>query len=416
MVNSAAWWLFLNILSVVFLAFYSMSEMACVSFNKVRLHYYVSKGNKRAEWLNWLLHNPTRLFGTTLICVNLATFFGSEFAREFHSAMGIDPDFSPISQVILMVIFGELAPMFAARRYAEHVAMLSIPLIYASAKIMAPFIWILDGIARFFNMIIGGSKQQAIVFLTQEELQKILEEKDDERPVGIETEDFNAVTSNIFKLSQKEVRQVMEPINTLPMVPSNATVNLAGKAMQKSSTDYIAVYHRDIRNIVGLVHACDLVRAPGNRRIRDFASPPWFVTQNTTVLQMLTQFRNNNEDLGIILNNQGFAEGVVHLEDIVEEIFGVTQSIYETGKAEPQRQIPFIERTLPGFMKVGDFNARFEVVLDKKENLTLSELITQELEHHPEVGESILLGPFELTVESTSLLEIKSVRVTTRIR
>lgn len=414
--SSALWWLFLNLLSIVFLAFYSMSEMACVSFNKVRLHYYVSKGNRRAEWLNWLLHNPARLFGTTLIGVNLATFFGSEFAREFHTAIGIDPDFSPISQVILMVIFGELAPMFAARRYAEHVAMLSIPLIYASAKIMAPLIWILDGIARLFNMLIGGGKEQAIIFLTQEELQKILEEKDDERPAGIETEDFNAVTSNIFKLSQKEVREVMEPINTLPMVPSNATVNQAGKAMQKMPTDYIAIYHRDIRNIVGLVHACDLVRVPENRRIRDFATPPWFVTQNTSVMQMLIQFRSNKEDLGIILDNQGLAEGVVHLEAVIEEIFGVPRAPYETDKADSQRQIPFIERTLPGFMKVGDFNARFEVILDKRENLTLSELITQELGHQPEVGEAITLGPFELTVESTSLLEVKTVSVTTRIR
>lgn len=414
---AALWWLFLNIFSILTLSFYSMAEMACVSFNKVRLQYYVSKRNKRAEWLNWLLNNPTRLFGTTLLGVNLATFFGSECAREFHSAIGLNPDLSPISQVILVVIFGELAPMFAARRYAEHVAMLSIPLVYASAKIMVPFIWVLDWIARAFNALIGGGNQeQGNIFITQEELLKILEEKDEERPSGVETEDFNAVTTNIFKLSQKDVRQVMEPISSIPLVPSNTTVAQAANTMEKSNTDFVAIYHQDLRNIVGLVHAYDLVRAPDNRRVREFSSPPWFVTQTTSALQMLTQFKNNNEDLGIILDKQGLAEGIIRLEDIVEEIFGTIAPIYPEGKPKPKRQIPFIERTLPGYMSVGDFNARFEVMLDKRENLTLSELITEELGHHPDVGESVYLDPFELTVDSIGLMEVKTVSVTTRIR
>jgi CBS domain containing-hemolysin-like protein len=372
----------------------------------------VSKGNRRAEWLNWLLHNPTRLFGTTLLGVNIATFFGSEFAREFHRAIGLNPDWSPLSQVILVVIFGELAPMFAARRYAEHVALLGVPLIYGSAKVMAPFIWFLDGITRCFNFFFGQNEVEANIFLTQEELQKILEEQDEDRPVS-ETEEFNAVTANIFKLSQKDVRQVMEPLSTIPLTPSNTTVAQVANLLQKTTMDYVVIYHQDMRNIVGLVRAYDLIRAQENRRIRDFARPPWFVTQNTTLMQMLTQFRNNNENLGIILDNQGRAEGVVHLEDIVEELFGAAQPIKQEIL---QKQIPFIERTLPGYMRVGDFNARFEVILDKREELTLSELIAVELGHQPETGESISLGPFELAVESSSMLEIKTIRVTTKLR
>jgi putative hemolysin len=416
MIYHALFWLFLNILSIIILAFYSMSEMACVSFNKVRLQYYVAKGNKRAVWLNWLLHHPTRLFGTTLIGVNVATFFGSEFAREFHAAIGIDPDFSPISQVILVVIFGELAPMFAARRYAEHVAMLSVPLIYASAKILAPAVWAMTGLTRFISFVIGKKEPQQHIFLTQEEIEKILEEKEEERPTGHENEDFNAVTSNIFRLSGKEAYQVMEPIATLPKVSSNATVMQGGNILQKSNTDYIAVFHRDPQNIVGIAYAQDLVRAADNRRLREFTRTPWFVTQKTNLLQILNQFRSNHENLAIVLDEQGKAEGVIHLHDVVEEIFG-TISTPELGlRQDLSKQAPFIDRTLPGFMNVGDFNARFGVILDKREDLSLSELITEELGHHPEVGESIYVDPFELTIEATSFLEIKSIHVTTVLR
>ena len=112
MAISGTGWLLLNFLSIVVLAFFSMSEMACVSFNKIRLQYYFSKGNTRAIWLNHLLHNPSRLFGTTLIMVSLAMVIGSECAREFHSSIGLDPDLAPLTQVILVVIFGE-RPLFS---------------------------------------------------------------------------------------------------------------------------------------------------------------------------------------------------------------------------------------------------------------------------------------------------------------
>ncbi len=392
-----------------------MSEMACVSFNKVRLQYYVAKGNKQAEWLNWLLHNPTRLFGTTLIGVNIATFFGSECARQFYSAIGIPPEFSPLTQVIIVVIFGELAPMFAARRYAEHVAMLSIPLIYASAKILAPFVWIIERMTSFFSYFVGKKETQSNIFLNQEELQKIIEEQDEDRPQGIEKEDFNAVTTNIFRLSYKTVSQVMEPLESLPKASSNATVSQAANIFQKTDADFIAIYQQDSSNIVGIVYAQNLVRAPENRRLRDFSKSPWFVTETSNLLHVLNQFRGNDENLGIVLSEQGKAKGVIYLQDIVEEIFGIIPSEKTAPAAEPEQQIPFIDRTLPGFMNVADFNARFDVILDKRENLTLGELIAKELGHEPEVGESIYLPPFELTVESMSFMEVKSVRVTTRM-
>lgn len=413
MTFSAPIWLLFNILSLIILAFYSMSEMACVSFNRVRLHYYMNKGVRSAIFLNWLLQNPTRLFGTTLIMVNLATFVGSECAREFHAALGIDPDWSPLSQVLIVIIFGELAPMFAARRYAEHVGMLAAPLLYLSARLMTPFLWAIGGITSLCKMIVGGQEGDENIFITQEELQKILEEKDEESPVGVDSDEFNAVSANIFALSHKDVRQVMEPITVLPRVPSNATVVQAGNAMLRSETDYVAVYHKDIHNIVGIARARDLIRAQDHKRVRDFSTPPWFVTQATSLMQILIQFRKNNQELGIILNKQGQAEGVIYLDHVLEALFGKFEESSEH-KPVAVTQVPFIERTLPGGTKVGDFNARFGVILDDRIEMTLSDLVTDHLGHHPEVGETVVIGSFELSVEEASLLDIKSVKITSR--
>ncbi|MCE5317247.1 MAG: hemolysin family protein [Parachlamydia sp.] len=410
MTHSAFIWLLLNLISIFFLAFYSMLEMACVSFNKVRLQYYVSKGIKRAEWLNWLLQNPTRLFGTTLIGVNIATVVGSEFAREFHSAIGINPDFSPISQVFLVVIFGELAPMFAARRYAEHVVMLGVPFIYASAKLMTPLIWAFGGITRIFNFLSGEREASSNLFLTQEELEKILEEQEEDKPSETNT-DFNAVSGNIFNMRLKSARQVMEPLNSIPTAPSNASVAQVIDLLRKSESDYATIYHRDPTNIISIIQVRDLLRASPSKRARDYGRPPWFVTQSSSVMQILNQFRNNNHELAIILDPQGGAEGLIHMDDIVEEIFGQTN--YSFDQKSPARITKrfFIERSFPGDTPIGVFNRQFRVVLDKREELTLTELMVEQLGHPPEMGESIEVPPFELTVVEASLMEVKSIKV-----
>lgn len=409
MSSSAIIWLLLNFISVFFLAFYSMLEMACVSFNKVRLQYYVSKGIKRAEWLNWLLQNPTRLFGTTLIGVNIATVVGSEFAREFHSAIGINPDFSPISQVFLVVVFGELAPMFAARRYAEHVVMLGVPFIYASAKLMTPLIWAFGGITKICNAIAGERDASSNLFLTQEELEKILEEQEED--LTETNTDFNAVSGNIFNMRLKSARQVMEPHNSIPSAPSNASVAQVIDLLRKSESDYVTIYHRDPANIISIIHVRDLLRAPLSKRARDYGRPPWFVTQNSSVMQILNQFRNNNHELAIILDPQGRAEGIIHMDDIVEEIFGQTNYSFDQKRPARTTKRFFIERTFPGDTPIGVFNKQFRVVLDKREELTLAELMAEQLAHPPEIGESIEVPPFELTIVDASLMEVKSIKV-----
>jgi putative hemolysin len=413
MMHSALFWLFLNFFTILVLAFYSMSEMACVSFNKIRLQYYVFEKNKRAEWLQWLLQNPYRLFCTTLIGVNVATIFGSEFAREFHSAMGLDPDLSPITQILIVLIFGELAPMFAARRYAEHVALLAVPIVYASAKVMTPLIELISAMSKAFSKLIGGREAHGNIFITQEELLKILEEQEEERPAG-KGEEFNTVTTHIFNLHQKDAGQVMESLAGMLKISSRATITQAAHLLQThpQNSDHILIYHGDHSNIVAIAHIKDLIKVPEKRRVRDYAKPPWFVTQNTPLMKLLHQIRHNGEDVAIIIDEQGKAIGAVHLDDIVQEIFGKSS----LSGLKQDKTMLFLERKFPGSMKIEEFTNQFDFILDPRPELTLSELITEKLGHQPEVGESIFIGSFELIVYEISLLEVKHVFIRTTVK
>jgi putative hemolysin len=407
MKNAALWWFLLDVFSIFFLGFYSMIEMACVSFNKVRLHYYVSQGNKRAKWLNELLQHPFRLFGTTLIGVNVAMIIGSEFSREFYRALGLNPDIAPLTQVALVVIFGELAPMFAARHFAENVAMRGVPLLYASSKLLTPILWLIGVITKLTNSLVQGNTHGNI-FLSQEELQTILEEHG-EGSIGTPSEEFNTITQNIFLLRHKDAKQCLNPLKKYPRLPSNSTISQMKSLLKRTNADFVPIYSLEVQNIVGIAFPRDLIRASNNRRVRDFARPPWFVTEQTPLTHILQQFQHNNQNVAVILDNLGKAKGLITLDDILAEIF-------DEGAFKLKKVKTFIvDRNFSGTKLVGEFNKQFGVVLDTDESLTLAELMNKILGRQPQQGETALTNIFELTAVETSLLEVKSVNIKSRL-
>lgn len=409
-ISEALWWTFLNLLTIVFLAFYSMEEMACVSFNRLRLHYYVSQGKKRALWLNYLLQEPTRLFTTTLLSVNAAMFIGSECARQTYLALGLNPDWAPVTQVMLVVIFGELAPMFAARRYAEHVAILGAPLLFGTAYLMQPILWCMRLVAKLFEPLMGKDAAHPHIVLNQEELQKILAMQDEEASES-ELEDLNIVSRNLFSLRHKEARDVMQPLEAFPLLPSNATIKMMRTVLSQHHSDYVLIYQRDPSYIVGIAPVRELLRVPDARRVRDYSSSPWFITQQTKLIQVVKELRRHEREIALVLKEQGLAVGVLTLQDLGDELFGKA----ETEEVDVQETPTFmLDRIFPGEMQIAVFNRQFEVPLNADPNLTLARLMTETLGHHPEVGESIYIAPYELTVEEATLLEIKKVLVSTQ--
>ncbi len=415
--KSALLWLFLNLASIVILGFYSMMEMACVSFNRVRLHYYVSKGQKRAILLNDLLHHSSRLFGTTLIMVNVAMFYSSEFAREFHIAVGLSPDLAPLSQVFIVLILGELAPMFAARSYSEHMAMIGVPILHASARILMPILWLLDHVTSFVSRIISGKNVNANIYLTQEELQKILEQHEEDQLYATDRKEFNAITSSIFNLRHKEVGQVMTPISKIPAIASNGTIEQARNLFKQTKVNYLPIYHNERTNIVGIVFPRELIRAVPGREMREYGRSPWFVTQHVKLNHILKQFRVNNQEVALILDRQGYTIGFITLDDVIEEVFGRSETSKASGisKIKNVKKI-FIDRTFPSTMTVEEFYRQFKVLLDEDRKLTLVELMEKYLGYRPEGGESIYIDPFEISVKETSLHTIKTISVKNKIK
>jgi len=405
-VTASSWkfFLLLIVLCLVVQGFFAMIEMACVSFNKVRLQYYVTIGNRRAIWLSKLLNAPGRLFGTALICINAALQLGSECARRFYESIGLSPDFAPLSQVIIVLIFAEVAPLFAGRRYAEHAALFGIPILYGASILLRPLIWLFDLFCRLVHKIIG-SKESPGFYLSRDELQKILEEQ--------EEEEFNTTVKNIFNLKTKTAKEFMKPLSSVQLVPSLCTVAEMRSLLTSHYSPYVPIYNKTPENIVAIAFPRDLLRQSENKRIRDYARPPWFITEKDSISSILRQFRRNNQSIAVVLSEKGLATGILTLDEIIDEIFGQSDSWVSIAETFPRICDIIVDRTFPGDMRVDEFNREYGVNLDAQGAETLSQLVAQILGHPPAIGESVRIDRFELTVEEASLLGAKTIAIRT---
>ncbi len=392
--------LFLTLFAVFVQGLFALFEMACVSFNKVRLQYYVSIGLKRAIWLTFLLKKPSRLFGTTMIGINLALQVGSESSRRFYEAIHLPPDWAPITQVLIVVMLGELVPMFAARRHPEQLAMALAPLMVLITHLLTPLIWAFDKFSHFLHRLLGKSPETSL-YLSREEIKVAFEDREEGE------NELNAMVSRVFRLKNLTASQVLKPLSDVLMASSQSSIAEVKTQLAERYVPLLPIYHRTRNNIVAIVHLRHLLSKPDATRVLDCSRPPWFITKDSSVLQILDQFRRNNQVMAIVLDPSGQAIGILTLDQILEQILG------EEKIAPPEIPQLYIERTLPASMSVADFNKQFQASLEHNPFDTLNDLLLRQLEHSPAKGEIIRIDEFSFTVVEITLRGIKTVSVHT---
>jgi CBS domain containing-hemolysin-like protein len=383
--------LFLLLFCVAVEAFFAMFEMAIVSFNRVRLHYYLFQKYKRAKWLESLLNKPSYLFGTTLIAISTVQQLGSELARRFYESLNLSPDFAPFTQVFIILIFGELAPMFAARRYSEHAALLSVPIVYFVSKLLSPLIWLIELLSKLIS-----KKSESYLELSKAEIKKVLEEQDS---VGHKSDNISTITSNILSLKDKKANQMMAIIDSFHVIHDTFTIEQTRELLRKKYSPFILVH---IQNSLAIVFPQDLLMAPGYKLIKEFIRSPWCVSENTSVLSILKESR---QEACIILDRKGHPCGVITIAHIIDTLFGKSHI--------NKMRHTVIEKKLSAEMSLTDFNRQFNVTLEYANTQNLSELINAVLGHQPMKNDSIYVGQFELIVIEPSLTGTKTVLVRT---
>ena len=406
--SEAKFYFFLTLGCLVVQGLFAMLEMASVSFNKVRLQYFVSQGRKSASWLSFLLQRPGLLFGTTLIMINLALQIGSESSRRFYLALGLNPDWAPVSQIFIVLIFSELSPMLVGRRYAEHVGMMGSPIIFFFSLILRPIIWLFDLICQSINRLFKSPIQEG-AYLSREELQYLFEQTEELKS----SHEINTIISTLFSLKGKLAKHLMRPLSEIKMATSFCTVQEMKAELSQQFIPYLPIYTRSPQHIVGIAYPRDLLKVASYKKVKDHIRPAWFITEDEPVLEILKQFRINNQSIAVVLNSAGLAVGILTLDEIVDQIFGRVDAWESFGETIPRMSHVVVDKTLPGDMKIVDFNQKFSVHLSGEKALTLEELMEETLGRMPEVGDTVRIDQFELTMETTSLIGPKRISVRT---
>ncbi|MDI6829222.1 MAG: hemolysin family protein, partial [Armatimonadota bacterium] len=264
------------LLLLLFNAFFAMAEIAIVSVRKTRIKQLVDEGVSRAKAVQKLLDDPTRFLATVQMGITLVGFFASaagaatlaEPLSRYIQASGIpiiadNPMASAVILLTLLIVFlslviGETAPKSLALQHAEKIALLvAVPMLWLS-YITAPFVKTITAASNLFVKPFGGRASFSPPILTEEELKMLVEAGEEE---GVLEEEEKEMIHSIFEFTDTVVRKVMTPRTDMKCVEVNASIDELLEVIIRAGHSRVPIYEDTVDNIVGVVHAKDLLRA-----------------------------------------------------------------------------------------------------------------------------------------------------------
>jgi putative hemolysin len=318
MIDTLIFWNVLLVLTLIMHALFILVEMASLSMNRIRIAYLSSKDIVWAKKLSFLLARSYRLFGTVMIGTNLTLQLHSYCARSFYSSSGISPDWAPLLQICMIVIFAQLLPSIIGRKMGSLFLQKGIPLFYLSYRLFSPLIYICTLITRLKYILKRKKWKRDIPALSAEELPSLLAKEKKKKP-------FESLVTNFFKLHEKEIRKVALPLNCLISIEGSLTVQEAC-ALLPPNTNFLLVKNKG--SLSGIVEIRTLIQSTLTAPLNSIKKDPWILHGGMSVRSALTKFKSHREEIGIVTNMKNIPIGYLTLDDLLKEF--TTQSYERT--------------------------------------------------------------------------------------
>jgi CBS domain containing-hemolysin-like protein len=272
-------------------------------------------------------------------------------------------------------------------------------------------VWITAGFATAMTKLLGTDHTRA--YITRDELAILIETEGAGRSEI--SEDEREMISNVLEMSDRTVYDVMVPLSEVTALPEDATVREAALEVSDKQHTRIPIYRSRVDDIVGVVHAFDLLRRGPDERERpvaDIARPPVFVPESKPVIDLLVELQGTGNQLAVVVDEYGGATGIVTIEDILEEIVGEIEDEYDVGPPPIRRERPgvwWVEARTP----VARLNAELQLDLpeNEEEYESISGLLLERMKRIPRIGESLRIGAVTITVAAASERAVDAVRI-----
>ncbi len=396
-------------------AFFSSSEIAMFAFPNHRVDAVVEEGKKGSKTLKRLKEDPHRLLVTILVGNNLVNVAMSSIATGllgfYLASQGQAVLVATLGITALVLLFGESAPKSYAVDNTESWALrISRPL-RAAEIILLPLVWLFDHLTRIVNKITGGRAAIEEGYVTRQEIRDIIETGERE---GVLDEEEREMLQRTLRFNRTIVKEVMTPRLDMTAVSKDASIEEAIETCVQSSHERLPVYDGELDNVIGVVHVTDLVRdrSYGNStevELDDLIEPTLHVPESKNVDELLAEMREERLNMVIVIDEFGTTEGLVTMEDLVEEIVG---EILEGGEEEPFEFVDDDTAIVKGEVNIDDVNERLEIELPEGEEFeTIAGFIFNRAGRLVEQGESIEYENLEIRVEQVENTRIMKARI-----
>lgn len=318
--------------------YFSMSEMALVNAKQVMLQKDAEEGDRRAKRALALASDSGNFLATIQVAITLVGFFASAAASTnlsdplagWISGFGVDwltfiaPALAPVLITLavsyLSIVVGELVPKRIALSDAERVSKMVAGPLNVFRKIAKPLVWLTSASANALSALFGIKSAEERQSVSEEEIKYIVKDNDEL------LDDEKRMIHDILDLGDMTVREVMQPRVDMIFVEDVETVRQAVDRMRGTGYSRLPVYHEDYDSIVGIVHYKDLV-APildgkGDEPVGPYAYEALFVPETKDVYPLLSEMQTNRQQMAIVVDEYGGTDGLITVEDIVEEIVG----------------------------------------------------------------------------------------------
>lgn len=347
--------LFLIIL-IALNAFFAASEIALISLNDNKIRLLANEGNKKAKIITKLLNEPSRFLATIQIGITLAGFLASAFASETFAyrivnilkAAGIPIPESMLKSLSMVfvtlilayftLVLGELVPKRLAMKKAEPISMFVVSPLNILSTFTYPFVKLLTLSTNFFIRLFGVDPHQEDERATEEEIRMMVDVGGEK---GTIEEIEKVMINNVFDFNNKTVSEIMTHRTRIVALSVEANANQVVDLLNAEKYSRIPVYEGNIDNIVGVLHAKDMIqflsKNPADEPfvLRNIIRQPYFVPGSKRTDELFKELQRRKNHLAIIIDEYGGTAGLVTIEDLIEEIVGNIFDEYD----EEEKQI-----------------------------------------------------------------------------
>ena len=401
------------VLLIIISGFFSGSETGLMSLNRYRLRHLADKKHKGAMRAHRLLKTPDKLIGLILLGNNFVNIAAASLATLIGLRLWGDAGFvaAPFFLTAIILIFAEVTPKTIAALHPERFALPAAYILEPLLKLIYPFVWLTNLATRGIFKILGISREQSAHTLSSDELRIVVNEAGAMIP-----QRHQKMLLSILDLEKVSVEDIMIPRNEINGIDLDDDWDDIVKQLTESQHTRLPIFEGDIDHVVGIIHMRDVVQffksdTSNKDGFIKLMRDVYYVPSGTPLNKQLLNFQHERQRNALVVNEYGDIQGLVTLDDILEEIVGE----FTSDPADLSKDIHQQEDgtyLVDGSTTVRDLNKALDWDLPVEGPKTLNGLIIEYLEHIPEQGTSFLLDDeYPIEIVQTTQNAVKTVHI-----